>query len=558
MARWHPDNLAGGSAAEIRVAAGQWEQDAALARTGAMYVAGAPSESWAGAAGDAVRERAEFFRVELEALGAQTEAESRVLHRYAVDVDTIQNTFIRLRRVRESTQHEAVVLQRSLETAAPLADPATVAAMQARIQTLAYEVRRYDAQLEEWGERRRRANAAVLEGLSSPASRRLWTTYHGSVAGVVTLEELSQLSEMEIATLVHLDPLLIDTIASSRSPKEVAQWWHALSVPQQETLLRAAPTLIGSLGGLPPLVRVAANRLNALHALRALQAQAVDRPQGWKKRQKYLQRVVDGKVQLYLYQPEEERIVEMIGTPGADTSHVVTYVPGTFSNQDSFYGGDVQKVSIRLHEWDKSIVMFVWHGAEFPGQTLDPGDGAGLDAANEPALALATGARMAKFAAELTADGRLDGAHRQAIGHSWGLAAIAGSEVAGARYDNVVSLSGAWMPAEWRPVAGTDYAHYTYFDFLSVAKGIPLSLVGGGNVPDTSAAFSAPLGNPIPLDNDILIPVVDPYTSTQMMTQDEPLVMRVSGELTANHTLIASDDPANEPVLHSVLERFGE
>ncbi len=40
-----------------------------------------------------------------------------------------------------------------------------------------------------------------------------------------------------------------------------------------------------------------------------------------------------------LYQPEENRIAEMIGTPGPGTKRVLTYVPGTFTSMDSFFGG---------------------------------------------------------------------------------------------------------------------------------------------------------------------------------------------------------------------------
>lgn len=37
------------------------------------------------------------------------------------------------------------------------------------------------------------------------------------------------------------------------------------------------------------------------------------------------------------------------------------------------------------------------------------------------------------------------GAEQTSIGHSWGLANVTSSEVAGARYDTVISLAGAGM-----------------------------------------------------------------------------------------------------------------
>ena len=47
------------------------------------------------------------------------------------------------------------------------------------------------------------------------------------------------------------------------------------------------------------------------------------------KKSEYLERVMSGAVQLYLYQPDRDRIVEMIGNPSASTTNSVTYVPGT-------------------------------------------------------------------------------------------------------------------------------------------------------------------------------------------------------------------------------------
>ncbi|TQM97901.1 hypothetical protein [Microbacterium lacticum] len=39
----------------------------------------------------------------------------------------------------------------------------------------------------------------------------------------------------------------------------------------------------------------------------------------------------------------------MIGNPSASTTHAITYVPGIFSNQYSFYGGEVQQVGSWLN-----------------------------------------------------------------------------------------------------------------------------------------------------------------------------------------------------------------
>lgn len=66
----------------------------------------------------------------------------------------------------------------------------------------------------------------------------------------------------------------------------------------------------------------------------------------------YLQKVIDGTVQLYLYDPSSLSIVEMIGTPGPETTAINTYIPGTFTSLFSFYHGDVQQVGSWLDSSD--------------------------------------------------------------------------------------------------------------------------------------------------------------------------------------------------------------
>ena len=138
----------------------------------------------------------------------------------------------------------------------------------------------------------------------------------------------------------------------------------------------------------------------------------------------------------------------MIGNPSASTTNSVTYVPGTFSNQYSFYTGEVPQVGSWLNGQDPNMVVFVWHGGEFPGQRPGTTQVDGILAANEAPLDLKTGGGLAAFQNEVATDPHLNAARHDAIAHSWGLAATTASELKGARYDNVVSLSGAWMPPQ--------------------------------------------------------------------------------------------------------------
>ena len=49
-----------------------------------------------------------------------------------------------------------------------------------------------------------------------------------------------------------------------------------------------------------------------------------------------------------------------------------------------------------------------------------------------------------------------------AIAHSAGMSVVSGSEVAGARYDNVLSLGGSWLAPGWEENPATRYNHYQY------------------------------------------------------------------------------------------------
>lgn len=88
--------------------------------------------------------------------------------------------------------------------------------------------------------------------------------------------------------------------------------------------------------------------------------------------QVYLHGVVEGRIQLAAYDPARNSIVEMIGTYSQDTSTVITYVPGTTTNEASFYGGGPQGISNHLVQSDRTggSVAFVYKGSEFPDGVL--------------------------------------------------------------------------------------------------------------------------------------------------------------------------------------------
>ena len=449
-------------------------------------------------------------------------------------------------------------------------DPGLVRGIESRLATTQESLKGLNTQLEQLANERASAdNTAVitLTGATSRGTLASWSL--PGAPGGMTLEQLVGMSETDIATLLAAHPELIDKLLTAQTPEQTAAWWQSLTLDQQHALVLGGSALIGALGGIPTMVRVAANRLNAAVEYKATQREIAQ--QRWfasprdiddltvgaivsnrslsqlQEKSDYLERVMSGAVQLYLYQPDRDRIVEMIGNPSASTTNSVTYVPGTFSNQYSFYTDEVQQVGRWLNGQDPNMVVFVWHGGEFPGQRPGTTQVDGILAANEAPLALKTGGGLAAFQGEVATDPHLNAARHDAIAHSWGLAATTASELEGARYDSVVSLSGAWMPPGWEGQSNTAYSHYTYTDFLTVAK--ELDLVGAGNIPDTNPAFAKPLGDPIPTHGDWTLTLP---TSSSPYVASEPVRIPMNTDLAGTHSLVASSDNDNLAILRSV------
>ncbi|MDQ1215470.1 hypothetical protein [Microbacterium arborescens] len=110
--------------------------------------------------------------------------------------------------------------------------------------------------------------------------------------------------------------------------------------------------------------------------------------------------------------------------------------------------------------------------------------------ANDEERTLETDRLLARFQDEIAvSSSHVANAESIGRGHSWGLAGITASEVVGAHYDQVHSLAGAGMPADWEPDRETAYFHWSHVDALSMAQST--SLVWGGNIPSTHPAFQS-------------------------------------------------------------------
>ena len=333
-----------------------------------------------------------------------------------------------------------------------------------------------------------------------------------------------------------------------KSAAQVQDWWSGLTADQQRAFIRDYPAEAGNTNGIPFDARVEANRANAQDRIDWLTnndpeprfnpllmdagypQRFNDEHAAWEERQLgrgYLQKVVDGKVQLAAYDPARNSIVEMIGNYEESKSTVITYVPGTATDEASFYGGGPQQVPTRLVQADQTggTVAFVYKGTEFP-------DGGFAEAflveAKSDEFVAATSPVLRDFQAAVELE-RPDGAQTVGVGHSWGLRNLTGSETDGARYDKVIALSGASLPPGWTPDPETAYSSYTYPDILLTAE---RSGVVGENYPMKEPAFDkhvyAPPGGMDPLD-----------------------IYSIE-----NHSLIASTDPDNEKALEDVMEEI--
>ncbi|WFR82677.1 hypothetical protein [Arthrobacter sp. Y-9] len=294
---------------------------------------------------------------------------------------------------------------------------------------------------------------------------------------------------------------------SGKSPAEIQTWWKGLSEAQQQDFIRQHPVEAGNTNGIPFDARVKANEINAQNRLDWLKNhdpepkinpwltiggkpyidQVAKDHEAWALRQSgipYLQSVVDGKVHLAAYDPAHSSIVEMIGDYNSDTKHVITYVPGTTTNESSFYNGGVQDMAKYLVQTDssKSTVAFVYKGTEFPdGGFVE----AFLQEAKSDEFVAKTAPTLAAFQNAVDLE-KPSGAETVGMGHSWGLRNVTGSELNGAHYDKVIALSGAAMPPGWSPDANTHYSSYTYPDVLQIAEHAG---VVGDNYPMKDPAF---------------------------------------------------------------------
>lgn len=330
---------------------------------------------------------------------------------------------------------------------------------------------------------------ALTAVVGRPALGLSWNDRHDAFASDLSLTVLDKLSLAdadEVRMLMDAHPEWIELLRDHPpSAEAVEAWWSGLDGDEtRRALTQGAPTVVGSLGGVPPLDRVAANAENASsrlatldaeiaqivrdgngigrdtpHAREASVADYLSRLHELETEADYLRRAAAGDVQLYLFEPERDRIIEMVGDPGA-AARVMTFVPGTNTTVETFYGDPSESIAAFAH-WQVEfapetapVAAFVFKDGTFP--QLD-------------ANLLATGPQNNAMAADLGAnyrrllteiDATMPGVPVVSVEHSFGTAVVGKAETLGAQVDARIMLGGIGMTSDWQRNDGTEYYAY--------------------------------------------------------------------------------------------------
>lgn len=552
---WTSDDPGAGSPPDVRADAARRATTAKLMREAAKSAdaSALTASQWEGGAANAVSLKNHAYTEALRALASRHGVLTVALQQYASEIERIKS-------------QQAGILAKKTEL------EANIAAATGRIGELRFQIgapgeeftRAQNAlanlressatlsnQMSQLAEQRRAADTVAISVISGATAR-------GGLGGLLSagtlspslplvapsLQDLTALTENELRVLFSLHPDLVAQIQQHSSAEEVASWWTQLSSDERQTLMLGASSLIGSLNGVSPSARVGANLLNASARQRevaseiaALKAEktapgfgnevAIQKLQA---EQGYLQKVTAGEIQLYLYDSDSASIIEMIGTPSIATARTLTYVPGTFTSELSFYKNEVQPVARWLTKRDTEMVAFVWKEGSFPGEDPQQGniDLLRIGESNDDERAATSGQMLREFEVGLRASSdHLAATTQIAAGHSWGLLPITEAEELDVHFDQVHSLAGAGMPENWRRDEETSYHHWAYLDILGMAQ--LTGQVWDGRVPQYNEIFSQHL----------------------QMRDDEPLgyYVPLSDRLMDNHNLIASDRPENQEML---------
>ncbi|WP_141886610.1 hypothetical protein [Leucobacter komagatae] len=228
----------------------------------------------------------------------------------------------------------------------------------------------------------------------------------------------------------------------------VENWWAGLREADREALTTAAAVLIGNLAGIPIATRTATN---ALRAAELAEVKGIS-----KAERTYWLEVASGERSLVLCLPEFERMIEMFGTIGPNTTHAITYLPGTgITMGDLFKEGPQQVPKYLADHSDGKGVTFVYMDRPWITWT-------GERRNTNPWYLAKVGAALGGFQRDVIGrDPVLANATTVVGGHSAGFTPVTWPTV---QADIVFSLAGSYsFGAKFeRPPSMTKYLSYGY------------------------------------------------------------------------------------------------
>lgn len=444
-------------------------------------VSEASGEVWAGRARDAFVHTASILADDLGRLASRWDAEASALTAYARGVQAVkdqQQTLTHRRELAEEDidgwRREQRTAERENLTAMAVGNGAALdddrpRLLESRINEaedeLALVTRQWGALIDE----RAAVNGSLLSALGEEKVTGPYGTVSGSMAAAngLTMDGLTRISPGELAALLAMDPTLLDRLLASQPPDVVSAWWANLSDSDQQGLLVGAPALVGALNGIPAMIRAAANRTLAARQLKAFRdAELFDPnrppsidiyPTGNANMIDYLQRVVDGDVQLYLWRPDKDEVIEMFGNP--DTADVImSFMPGTNTTMDSFYTATATTGITALTRWGvenaragTSVAGLVVKQGAFPqlGGNIFATGPQNNDMAEE------LGAKYADSAAGIHVI--TPGTPVVSVEHSFGSSVGGVAETQDAGFHTRITLSGIGMTSDYGPSLDTDH-----------------------------------------------------------------------------------------------------
>lgn len=261
----------------------------------------------------------------------------------------------------------------------------------------------------------------------------------GYLDGLISQQQADQLVKDVLA-----DPSALDGM----TPQQVQAWWARLTDAQKNELMENRPEVIGNTNGVPFDVRVEANQRNAETALQNTKGMTPEQIE-------YLNEVADGDRTLISFDPENDRIIEMVGTLDENTQNIVNYVPGTAATMDGFYQGTTQEVGQYLVDNavpPGSTVAFIYKDSPFP--TFNP------DGVYNSSWSAEVGNPYHNFNTALSFENP-GGIPVTSIEHSFASSVGGYAETQGTVFDQRIVLGGIGMSEDWKPNPGTDYTSFT-------------------------------------------------------------------------------------------------